>query len=103
MEKAKKTGKTRASLSFTEFKYRLNGGIVVIGNAPTALFTVLELLNDGIKPQLVVGIPVGFVGAKESKDQLVLEKNLHYITVLGNKGGSPAACAAINALIRLAI
>lgn len=79
-----------------------NVGIVAIGNAPTALLAVMELIEAGtIRPDLVVGVPVGFVNAAESKEILSL-KSYPFITALGRKGGSPVAVAIVNALLRLA-
>jgi len=79
-----------------------NIGIVAIGNAPTALLKVMELIDQGLfAPDLVIGVPVGFVNASESKELLV-EKNYPFITALGRKGGTPVAVAAVNALLRLA-
>ncbi len=79
-----------------------NVGIIAIGNAPTALLAVMELIAAGrIQPDLVVGVPVGFVNAAESKE-LLSHKNYPYITALGRKGGSPVAVAIVNALLRLA-
>jgi precorrin-8X/cobalt-precorrin-8 methylmutase len=79
-----------------------NVGIVAIGNAPTALLAVMELIASGkIKPDLVVGVPVGFVNAAESKE-LLAQKEYPFITALGRKGGSPVAVAIVNALLRLA-
>lgn len=79
---------------------RLDGAIVAIGNAPTALFHLLEVLHDhDVRPASVIGIPVGFVGAAESKQALVdSELGLDYITLLGRRGGSAIAVAALNAL-----
>lgn len=77
-------------------------GIFVIGCAPTALQALIELADEEwFRPALVIGLPVGFVGASESKDLLV-RSNLPHITNVGNKGGSPAASAAFNALVRMA-
>lgn len=79
-----------------------NVGIVAIGNAPTALLAVMELIEAGtIRPDLVVGVPVGFVNAAESKE-LLSRQSYPYITALGRKGGSPVAAAIVNALLRLA-
>ncbi len=79
-----------------------NVGIVAIGNAPTALLAVMELIAAGkIRPDLVVGVPVGFVNAAESKE-LLAQKDYPFITALGRKGGSPVAVAIVNALLRLA-
>ena len=81
-------------------KDKMNGSIFAIGNAPTALFTVLELCkNENIKPDLINGTPVGFVGAKESQPLLTEEAPVPYITVTGTKGGSPIAASVINALL----
>lgn len=77
-------------------------GIFVIGCAPTALQALVELADEEwFKPALVIGLPVGFVGASEAKE-LLARSNLPYITNAGNKGGSPAASAAFNALVRMA-
>ncbi len=78
----------------------LDGGIVAIGNAPTALFRVLEIMKEtGARPAAIVGIPVGFVGAAESKDALVADPcGAEYITVLGRRGGSAMTVAAVNAI-----
>ena len=79
-----------------------NVGIVAIGNAPTALLAVMELIQAGrINPDLIVGVPVGFVNAAESKE-LLFQKDYPFITALGRKGGSPVAVAIVNALLRLA-
>ena len=84
------------------FGNELNGAIIAIGNAPTALFEVLHLVREeGVKPAVIVGIPVGFVGAADSKKALTEQNAVPYITVEGTKGGSPIAVAAINAIIYL--
>jgi precorrin-8X/cobalt-precorrin-8 methylmutase len=81
----------------------LDGAIVAIGNAPTALFEVLRLVREeGIRPALVVGVPVGFVGAVESKEELAASE-LDFITLPGNRGGSNIAAAIMNALIKQSI
>ena len=101
MEMAKKEGKTRAQISMRVAKEEMNGGIVVIGNAPTALLEVMEMIREGItKPALVIGIPVGFVSAVESKDELA-KMDIPFITNEGRKGGSPCASAIVNALYKL--
>jgi precorrin-8X/cobalt-precorrin-8 methylmutase len=101
MNAAKKEGKTRAQMSMRIAKEDMNGGIVVVGNAPTALLEVMEMIREGItKPALVIGIPVGFVSAVESKDELS-KMNIPFITNLGRKGGSPCASAIVNALYKL--
>ena len=82
-------------------KEDMNGGIVVVGNAPTALLEVMKMIREGItKPALVIGIPVGFVSAVESKDELS-KMDIPFITNLGRKGGSPCASAIVNALYKL--
>jgi precorrin-8X/cobalt-precorrin-8 methylmutase len=79
-----------------------NIGIVAIGNAPTALLKVMELIEQGLfAPDLVIGVPVGFVNASESKE-LLAQKDYPFITALGRKGGTPVAVAAVNALLRIA-
>ena len=101
MESAKKVGKTRAQMSMRVAEKEIDGGIVVVGNAPTALLEVMEMFREGlIKPALVVGIPVGFVSAVESKDELS-KTGIPFITNIGRKGGSPCASAIINALYKL--
>ena len=101
MEAAKETGKTRAQMSMRIAKEDMNGGIVVVGNAPTALLEVMEMIREGItKPALVIGIPVGFVSAVESKDELS-KMDIPFITNQGRKGGSPCAAAIVNALYKL--
>jgi precorrin-8X/cobalt-precorrin-8 methylmutase len=91
---------TRTAASVELWRDRLEGSVVVIGNAPTALFHLLEMIASGAqRPALIVGIPVGFVGAAESKEALVANSlALPYLTVRGRRGGSAIASAAINAL-----
>jgi len=101
MKSAKKAGKTRAQMSMRVAEKEIDRGIVVVGNAPTALLEVMEMFREGlVKPALVVGIPVGFVSAVESKDELS-KTNIPFITNIGRKGGSPCASAIINALYKL--
>ena len=101
MEAAKEAGKTRAQMSMRIAKEDMNGGIVVVGNAPTALLEVMVMIREGItKPALVIGIPVGFVSAVESKEELA-KMDIPFITNLGRKGGSPCASAIVNALYKL--
>ena len=101
MKAAKEAGKTRAQMSMRIAKEDMNGGIVVVGNAPTALLEVMEMIREGItKPALVIGIPVGFVSAVESKEELA-KMDIPFITNLGRKGGSPCASAIVNALYKL--
>jgi len=81
----------------------LDGAIVAVGNAPTALFELLRLVTEeGVRPALVVGVPVGFVGAAESKDALAAS-GLPFITIPGNRGGSSIAVAIVNALLRMSL
>ena len=101
MKAASEAGKTRAQMSMRMAKKDMNGGIVVIGNAPTALLEVMKMIREGItKPALVIGIPVGFVSAVESKEELA-QMNIPFITNQGRKGGSPCASAIVNALYKL--
>ena len=102
MELAKIEGKTRSQVSMREAKSDINGGIVAIGNAPTALLEIIEMVKEGIvKPALIIGIPVGFICASESKEELSKLKQVPFITNLGRKGGSSSAAAIINALYKL--
>lgn len=95
---AKQQGCTRSAAAMEKLAERYNNGIVAIGNAPTALWKVMEIAESGgPRPALVVGVPVGFVGALESKQALV-ESGLCYITNLSNRGGSPVAASIVNAL-----
>lgn len=99
-QEAKASGITRSMAAMRKFGAQLTGSIVAIGNAPTALFEVLKMIKEeNIKPALIVGVPVGFVGAAESKELLHTTSTVPYITVLGNKGGSPIAAASVNAIM----
>jgi precorrin-8X/cobalt-precorrin-8 methylmutase len=93
---------TRSAAAVDFWRDRLGGSIVVIGNAPTALFRLLELLDAGApKPAGIIATPVGFVGAEESKAELSLDTHgVPFITLLGRKGGSAIAAAALNAIAR---
>jgi precorrin-8X/cobalt-precorrin-8 methylmutase len=96
------TGMTRSAAAMQAAAASLHRGIVAIGNAPTALFEAIKLSREGVMaPSLIIGMPVGFVGAAESK-QALLDAGLVSITMLGRKGGTPAAVATINALMQLA-
>lgn len=91
---------TRSMAAMRLFSRKLDGAVVAIGNAPTALFEVLRLIREeNIRPALVVGIPVGFVGAADAKAALAQNEVVPYITVAGTKGGSPIAAAAVNAIM----
>lgn len=93
---------TRAEAGMRHLGARLDSSIVVIGNAPTALLALIELVDrDGIRPALTIGMPVGFVQAKEAKDELI-KRNIPYITVVGTRGGSALAVATANTLLRIA-
>lgn len=98
---AQRFGQTRTASGLELLARRLPGAIVVIGNAPTALFRLLELVAAGApQPALVLGFPVGFVGAAESKAALAAnEIGLRFVTLHGRRGGSAIAAAALNALI----
>lgn len=101
---ARAWGTTRSAAAVSLWGERLGGAVVAIGNAPTALFHLLELLADGApRPAAIVGVPVGFVGAAESKDALASLAADHgvdvpFLTVAGRRGGSALAASAINAL-----
>jgi precorrin-8X/cobalt-precorrin-8 methylmutase len=95
-------GTTRSAAALDLWADRLEGAVVAIGNAPTALFRLLELLDDGApRPAAILGIPVGFVGAAESKDELMTRsRGIPFLVVQGRLGGSAMVAAAINALAR---
>lgn len=97
---AKSVGNTRSAAALELWRDDLAGSVVVIGNAPTALFYLLEMLDAGApKPALILGFPVGFVGAAESKDMLAADsRGVPYVIVRGRRGGSAMAAAAVNAL-----
>jgi precorrin-8X/cobalt-precorrin-8 methylmutase len=96
---AARLGTTRSAAALELWRDRLAGAIVVIGNAPTALFRLFEMLDAGVPPPaLVIGMPVGFVGAAESKDALIARGAPAAIVVRGRRGGSAMAAAAVNAL-----
>lgn len=101
-KKSTQTGATRSAVAMRQAAKGMQGGIVAIGNAPTALHEAIALFEKGVlKPALIIGMPVGFVEARESKQRLSLSRIPH-ITNLDRKGGTPATAAAVNALIRLA-
>jgi precorrin-8X/cobalt-precorrin-8 methylmutase len=96
---AERLATTRSAAALELWKPHLAGSIVAIGNAPTALFRLLEMLDEGAPlPAAVIGIPVGFVGAAESKDALAEDGRSAYLIVKGRKGGSAMTVAAVNAL-----
>ncbi|MEV5311152.1 MULTISPECIES: precorrin-8X methylmutase [unclassified Streptomyces] len=99
-ELAAKLGTTRSAAALELWRDRLEGAVVAIGNAPTALFRLLEMIEEGApRPAAVIGAPVGFVGAAESKDALADHpSDLERLVVRGRRGGSAIAAAAVNAL-----
>jgi len=96
---AQKLGTTRSAAALELWRDRLDGAIAAIGNAPTALFHLLGMLDEtSARPACVIGMPVGFVGATESKEALIAEARVPFITLRGRKGGSAIAAAALNAI-----
>jgi precorrin isomerase len=97
---AKRLRNTRSAAALEFWRFHIEGAIVVIGNAPTALFRLLEMLDEGIpRPAVILGFPVGFVGAVESKVALAADsRNVPFLTLHGRRGGSAIAAAAVNAL-----
>ncbi|MBH3383017.1 precorrin-8X methylmutase [Pseudomonas juntendi] len=97
---AKEAGNTRSAVALELWRPHLEGSVVVIGNAPTALFYLLEMLDAGApKPALILGFPVGFVGAAESKAMLAADsRGVPFVIMQGRLGGSAMAAAAVNAL-----
>jgi precorrin-8X/cobalt-precorrin-8 methylmutase len=103
-ERAQREKITRASTAVDYAVSRLNGGLFVVGNAPTALLQMIERIKEKkCRPALIVGMPVGFVNAAESKDLLMEQKEIPYITIMGRKGGSALAASVVNQLAELAI
>ncbi|MDB6158816.1 MAG: precorrin-8X methylmutase [Gammaproteobacteria bacterium] len=99
---AARLGTTRSAAALDLWMDKLEGAVVAIGNAPTALFRLLELLDGGApRPAAILGIPVGFVGAEESKDELMTHsRGIPFLVVRGRLGGSAMVAAAVNALAR---
>ncbi|MEI6445143.1 MAG: precorrin-8X methylmutase [Nostocales cyanobacterium ELA583] len=97
---AKRLRNTRSASALELWRFHIEGAIVVIGNAPTALFRLLEMLDEGVpRPALILGFPVGFVGAAESKAELAANsRNVPFLTLHGRRGGSAIAAAAVNAI-----
>ncbi|WP_055530583.1 precorrin-8X methylmutase [Streptomyces graminilatus] len=97
---AARLGTTRSAAALELWRDRLEGAVVAVGNAPTALFRLLEMIEaGGPRPAAVIGVPVGFVGAAESKDALAANTSgLEYLVVRGRRGGSAMAAAAVNAI-----
>jgi precorrin isomerase len=100
VEIAQRFGTTRSAAALELWRSHLDGAMVAIGNAPTALFRLLEMLDAGAaKPAVILGFPVGFVGAAESKAALAEDsRNVPFLTLHGRRGGSAIAAAAVNAL-----
>lgn len=98
-EEARRHGTTRVHAGFALLGERLGGSIAVVGNAPTGVLAILEYLDaGGPPPALVIGMPVGFVNAAESKELLLERPDVHSFVLRGRRGGSPLASAAVNAL-----
>jgi precorrin-8X/cobalt-precorrin-8 methylmutase len=99
-EAARATSGTRSAAAVDLWRERLEGAIVAIGNAPTALFRLLQLLDEGVpRPAVILGFPVGFVGAAEAKEALIAHgAGVPFVTIRGRRGGSAFAAAAVNAL-----
>jgi len=96
---ARRLGNTRSAAAVDLWAPMLGGAVVAIGNAPTALFRLMDLIDAGAdKPAVIFGLPVGFVGAAESKADLVAWNRVPWLVVHGRKGGSAMAAAAVNAL-----
>ncbi|MCP1560916.1 UNVERIFIED_ORG: precorrin-8X/cobalt-precorrin-8 methylmutase [Methylobacterium sp. SuP10 SLI 274] len=96
---AAEMGTTRSAAAMELWREKLPGSVVAVGNAPTALFRLLELLDEGVAPPAaVIGIPVGFVGAAESKEALARDGRVPFVVVHGRRGGSAMTAAAVNAL-----
>jgi precorrin-8X/cobalt-precorrin-8 methylmutase len=101
-EESRRLGMTRSEMAMRRAAADMDGGIVVVGNAPTALYEVIKMVREGVtKPALVVGMPVGFVSAAESKEELSKTDRVPYITNVGRKGGSAAASSIVNAILLL--
>jgi precorrin-8X/cobalt-precorrin-8 methylmutase len=98
-EITKRIGNTRSAAAMELWRERMEGAVIAIGNAPTSLFYLLEMLDSGAPlPAAVIGMPVGFVGAAESKEALMADGRVPYAIVRGRKGGSAMTVAAINAI-----
>ncbi|WP_099826670.1 precorrin-8X methylmutase [Oceaniglobus indicus] len=99
-DRARAIGNTRSAAAVELWRDRMDGAVIAIGNAPTALFHLLELLDAGApKPALILGFPVGFVGAAESKAELAANpRGCAFLTLRGRRGGSAMASAAVNAI-----
>ncbi len=100
-ERARREGTTRSVAAVRELAPQMDAAVVAIGNAPTALLALLDLIDAGqVSPAMVIGMPVGFVACPESKAELA-SRDVPHITILGRRGGSSAAAATVNALLDL--
>ncbi|MEU9507370.1 precorrin-8X methylmutase [Micromonospora sp. NPDC048170] len=97
---ARKLGTTRSAAAMQLWRDRLDGAVVAIGNAPTSLFRLLEMIDEGVgRPAAIVGVPVGFIGAAESKEALAAHQaGVPYLVVNGRRGGSAVTAAAVNGI-----
>jgi precorrin-8X/cobalt-precorrin-8 methylmutase len=96
---ARKLGTTRSAAALEFWRDKLDGAVAAIGNAPTALYRLLDMLDEIFaRPACVIGMPVGFVGAAESKEALIADARVPFVTLKGRKGGSAMAAAALNAI-----
>ena len=101
IDESRRSNKTRSEVAMRHAANEMDGGIVAIGNAPTALYETIKMIREGVtKPAVVIGIPVGFVSARESKEELTTTY-IPFITNLGRKGGSSAASSIVNAIMLL--
>jgi len=101
MQQAQNGNKTKSQMAMRMARSDIDGGIVVIGNAPTALLEIIQMIKENVvKPALVIGLPVGFISAAESKEEL-RKIDIDFITNKGRKGGSSSAAAVVNALYKL--
>ena len=99
---AQDQGITRSSAGFLALREKLAGSIVVIGNAPSALLSLCQMIKNGVRPAVIIGVPVGFVNAAESKD-LLRTTDIPSISTEGTRGGTPVAVAAMNECITIFI
>jgi precorrin-8X/cobalt-precorrin-8 methylmutase len=101
IDESRKSNRTRSEIAMRHAANEMDGGIVAIGNAPTALYETIKMIREGLtKPAVIIGIPVGFVSAPESKEEL-MKTYIPFITNVGRKGGSPAASSIVNAIMLL--
>jgi precorrin-8X/cobalt-precorrin-8 methylmutase len=101
VNESQRFNRTRSEMAMRKAANEMNGGVVAVGNSPTALYETIKIIREGVaKPALVIGIPVGFVFAAESKDELT-KTDIPFITNTGRKGGSSAASSIVNAILLL--